>query len=414
MDTLKIVGTNVEAKTQLHEIVSDTPSDPKMPRVERYIVSTPHTRRVCTRSELIDFISDSSQVEEEQFRYVIPDGMNTAIKDTSLGGMLRSTWGPPILESGRRRYVDILQILRGGLNFDPSDVILQMRYRAKTQDMMLQRYKTEDDIWATFSSGTKKIFEKETPKHVRKLHIIVGDIVASGASIYDGLMKMLARIGEKHEEFRERYNSDAHYTLGSLIFFTIGSIKAEEMLYEVLSRYASVGLFAEDFVARVVYLEGRFGVAGDDTDISFQKNGTDLYPLIGRDAIPSPLFMMEWLSKPYIPLEACVIYDGGSRRCDPEFALEDVIHHFKTMREYAVSNNETLYGALKKRVPKLFEDSIDVWREAISGWRDAESVPDQVIEGIISQKNRLLDHPDTHAELLRVYDERISELERLR
>ncbi len=418
MDTLRLVDKRVEKHTELYEIVSDTPSDPRLPKVERYIASTPQTRRVCTQSELIDFVLRGEDYKSSQFREVLSESIVNVMLNTKLRDMLTSTWGNIRKEDGRRRYIDMFKILRGGLNFDPSEAIWQLGYTAKTQKIMLQRFKTDaaGNGWATFSAETNKIFEKERPEHVRELHFVPGDIIASGASSLDGLMKLLGRIGEKHQEFADVYhNPDAHYTVGSFTFFTIGSINAERSINEVLSRYAHTGVLSPNFVARIIYLEGRFGVASRGTDIPFQKNGTDLYPCIGEGAIPSPSFMLNWLSKPYYPLEACAIYDGGSRRCDPEFALEDVIHHFRTMREYAVEHNETLYEALRKRVPMLDTDSVETWRDAMPAWRDKDAVPDELIAGLIRRKNMTLEgYEDTHEALLRVYDERLEQLEQLR
>ena len=94
--------------------------------------------------------------------------------------------------------------------------------------------------------------------------------------------------------------------------------------------------------------------------------------------------------------------------------MEDVIHHFRTMRSYAVEHHETLHEALRKRIPFLDSNTVEEWRAAHPAWTH-EAVSDGLIKAIIERKNRTLaEYPDTHEEILKVYDQRLEYLESLR
>ncbi|MBT4540547.1 hypothetical protein HOC35_03465 [Candidatus Woesearchaeota archaeon] len=409
MDILKQLQKSPERGIALYEIDSTDGSIDE--RVKRYIASTPETRRVCTQSDLIDYI------HQDFFSDVLKDGIKRIMLSDTMASMLEETWGDRRKEDGTRNYIDQYTILRGALNFDISKVIFNLGYRAKQQMRMAQREDTNGNgkEWVVYGSGEKKIFEKEEPEHVRNIHMVIGDISASGASIRDGLEKFVERMEEKHAEFRDEHNNhDAKYTIGSITLTTIGCINTEREVQKFVAENQQY--FTDDFVFNLLYLEGRFGLADlDGTSIPNQKPGTDFLPGVGEGVLISPEFEKHWLSNPIYPLEKCIIYDGGGKRCDPQVALENVQDHFQKLQQLSSENGETLYEALKKRCPYLMSNDIDEWRATHPGWQDKEAIPDSVVQEVINAKNSMLDkHLNTHKELMNIYKERIAYLQRLK
>ena len=412
---LKLLQRSPERGVVVYEI--DSTYDSIDQRIKRYIASTPETRRVCTQSDLIDTI------HKDFFSDVLIDGISRIILSDTMSSMLEETWGDRRKENedgekdrGERNYLDQYTILRGGLNFDVTKAIFRLGYRVKQQMRLAQRHDPNGDgkNWIVYGSGEKKIFEKEEPQHVRSIHMVVGDISASGASIRDGLEKFVERMEAKHKEFREEYGSNARYTIGSITLTTIGCINTEREIQKFVTENQQY--FTDGFVFNLLYLEGRFGLANlEETSIPNQKPGTDFLPGVGEGALISPEFEEHWLSNPVYPLEKCIIYDGGGKRCDPQVALENVQDHFKALQGLSSENRESLYEALLERAPYLMSNDVDEWRAAHPGWQDKDVVPDSLIKKIITTKNDMLaQHPDTHQELNQLYQQRIEYLQTLK
>ena len=418
MDLLKIVERDPGPNFALYKIENSSKDFELDERIQRFIASTPETRRVCTQSDLIDY------VHKDFFSDVLKAGIERIMLSDTMASMLKETWGDRRKadengkqEGGERNYIDQYVILRGALNFDISKVIYKLGYRAKQQMRLAQRENPDGDgkSWVVYSSGEKKIFEKEEPQHVRKIHMVLGDISASGASIRDGLEKFVERMEEKHAEFREEpYYSDARYTIGSITLTTIGCINTEKEVQRFVAENQQY--FTDDFVFNLIYLEGRFGLAKqDETNVPNQKPGTDFLPGIGEGVLISPEFEQEWVSKAVYLLEKCIIYDGGGKRCDPQVALENVLDHFETLKIFSSYSKETLYEALLERCPYLDINDVGEWRAHHFGWQDRASIPSSFIQEIIDKKNVMLDrHPDTHQELRKIYTQRIEYLQSLK
>ena len=415
MDILRLLQISPERGIALYKI--DSTENSTDSRVHRYITSTPETRRVCTQSDLIDFIHD------DFFNEVLKAGIKRTMLSDTMAFILEETWGDRrkeskdgIKEAGERNYIDQYTILRGGLNFDISRVIFELGYRVKQQMRLAQRHDPNGDgkSWVVYGSGEKKIFEKERPEHVRPIHLVIGDISASGASIRDGLEKFVERMEDKHTEFRDKYDSNARYTISSITLTTIGCVNTEREVQRFVEENQQY--FTDNFRFNLLYLEGRFGLADlEETSIPNQKPGTDFLPGVGKGVLISPEFEEIWLSNPIYPLEKCIIYDGGGKRCDPQVALEDVQAHFIELQRLSSETSETLYDALRIRCPYLDINDVEQWRSAHPGWGNINAIPDEKIQDIITRKNAMLEkHPDTHQELIRLYQQRIGYLQTLK
>ena len=103
----------------------------------------------------------------------------------------------------------------------------------------------------------------------------------------------------------------------------------------------------------VVYIEGRFDMADNDTPLRIRIPGTDLVRI---SALVTPEFALSQYEDMAFPVERCTIYDAGSRSFDiPEY-MHDVTDYWEQTRSLA-ETGFTLYNALKERWPETS------WRE---------------------------------------------------
>jgi hypothetical protein len=97
----------------------------------------------------------------------------------------------------------------------------------------------------------------------------------------------------------------------------------------------------------VVYLEGKFNVAEEGTNLKIKIPGTDL---LRTGALVTPEFALSQYEDISYPIERCTIYDAGSRSFDIQEYLHDVIDYWAQMKKVA-ERGFTLYEAMKERWP---------------------------------------------------------------
>ncbi|MCB0345400.1 MAG: hypothetical protein KDD66_09790 [Bdellovibrionales bacterium] len=281
--------------------------------VARFVASTPETRAICN-DPLIAGVNYTKKLR--------------SACEVTLAALSKYSE----IEFVERQTV-VLNILRGGLNFGLREALADAFdwNQHTTAFVSAQRSRTEADSesWKIKENEYKKL---HVPQHAC---VICGDVVATGTTLLYALKEFL-RTAETEQT-----------RISSLVFFTIGGQPAEEVLHEcdALCRKAFEGYKG----ASIIYFEGRFNVAREDSDLTIKQTGTDL---IRSGAIAAPEFISSQYDSPAFPLERCAIYDAGSRAFYPPAFYEDVLGYWREVRR--IANEGVNYASyIAERFPEL-------------------------------------------------------------
>lgn len=287
--------------------------DKKPVRVKRMILSTPETRAICNNP----FVMGINYTRKLQ------EACKKAIQNLQNEQLIA-------LEE---KETIVFNILRGGLNFGLREAISDAFdwNRVGTSFISAQRARVckDSENWHIIESDYKKVY---MPKVAQ---IVIGDVVATGTSLHHGLKALIeqAEVNNTH--------------LKSILFFTIGAPKTEEILENIdkLCRES----FKEYVGTTLCYVEGRFEVPTAETPLTVKLTGTDL---LRRGALMSPDFIISQTENPTYPIERCTIYDAGSRAFWlPEY-ITDVIGYWQKNKKLA-EQGMTYKALLDERFPSL-------------------------------------------------------------
>lgn len=208
--------------------------------------------------------------------------------------------------SGQGGDVDILTILRGGLNYPVEEACFRTGIRVRDIHFVSCERIIEDHV----ITGLEIKYEKLRVTRDRTL--VIGDIIATG----DTLRLCL---GQVIDRFRRRGGS-----LRRIIFFTIGGTRAVDLMEEMTLDIRKIFPEFEGF--ECFFYEGIFTVYEDTgasginvPDIDFGWKG----------GIVSPGFRRFVLDHPYALLEKCIIYDGGARRYEIPVHFHEALEYWE-------------------------------------------------------------------------------------
>ncbi len=307
------MGSNLEVfkKTEncsIYEIPRASAKD-----VRRFVASTPESRAICNDP----FVCGVDYTEKLK---------------TACARILKAF--DPAADLGlAERDTAVLHILRGGLNFGLREA-LNNAYGWNGHSsafISAQRARRSDnpEDWYITENAYQKVYLSKSAA------VVFGDVVATGTSLEFALKRFLEIVQE------------AGNTVSSIVFFTIGGIRSEEILAEIDKHCRKQ--FPSYRGAAVMYFEGRFAVAGLQNKLSIKLTGTDL---LRCESILAPEFVESQYENPAYPLERCTIYDAGSRAFYlPEY-LEDVRDYWEQTLTLA-ENGVTFSQLLAERFPEL-------------------------------------------------------------
>jgi hypothetical protein len=295
--------------------------DPEL-SVERFVVSTPQSRDICNKPELLGCL----------------------YTDKLRAAMASILWAAPFrdeIEGAPEEQICVLSFLRGGLNFGLRDALHQAYGLNRHSSAFMSSQRAEEGgRWSVREDGYRKL---NIPAGAV---VLVGDVVATGVTLEHGLRVLIDHLVEVGSSIRR------------LIFFTIGCQRAEEVLagLDVSLREA----FTDFQGSRVIYLEGRFRLVEAEDELRIGLPGTDL---IRRDCLLAPEFEASQYDRLAAPLERCAIYDAGSRAFDiPEY-LADLREYWEQVAALA-AGGLTLAEALRERWPESNYTSPESLRDA--------------------------------------------------
>lgn len=305
MERLKRLSASPEASW--YEIEGGEPSP-----VARYVVSTPETRAVCNRPELLGV------------------GYTRAL-ERAMTAALASAPFRPAIEGHAESRVCVLTFLRGGLNFDLRNALHDAcgLTTHSSAFMSSQRYKL-DGRWTVREDMYRKL--RVPPGAL----ILTGDVVATGVTVEHGLEVLLEQV--------ESIGS----SLRGLLFFTIGCERLEEILAGFDRKFRAAFPGPDGYTgSAAIYLEGRFRLVASADELRIGLPGTDL---VRRGCLLAPEFEASQLEAAAYPLERCTIYDAGSRAFDIPCYVEDVAGYWRQVAGLA-EGGFTLGEALEERWP---------------------------------------------------------------
>ena len=210
------------------------------------------------------------------------------------------------LSQGKGGDVDILTILRGGLNYPLEEACFRNGIRVSDIHFVSCERIIEDHI----ITGLEIKYEKLRITQDRTL--VIGDIIATG----DTLRLCLNQVVDR---FRRRGGS-----IRKIIFFTIGGTKAIDLMEEMAEKIR--GYFPNFEGFECFFYEGVFTVYEDQGATGINVPNIDFG---WKEGAVAPEFRRFILDHPYSILEKCIIYDGGARRYEIPVHFHEALEYWE-------------------------------------------------------------------------------------
>ena len=306
-----------------------------------YLISSPGTRRLMAFPEVVGYDSYLSMLPATTaaLRHLFPQGQ---------GG-----------------DVDILTILRGGLNYPVEEACFRSGIRVRDIHFVSCERIIEDHV----ITGLEIKYEKLRVSRGRTL--VIGDIIATG----DTLRLCLSQVVDR---FRRRGGS-----LRKIVFFTVGGTRAIDLMEQMTADIRK--MFPEFEGFECFFYEGVFTVYRDHGATGINVPDIDFG---WKDGAVSPEFRRYVMDHPYSLLEKCIIYDGGARRYE-------IPVHFHEALEYW----EGVWGRADRIDPEaLVEEKLGYGRgTTYKEWLEInhfQELADGALVDLWALEKELLEHAD--------------------
>jgi hypothetical protein len=277
----------------------------------RYVASTPESREVCDRPEIVGV------------RY-------TDLLESAVASVLVNFPLAPAIRALDPRSIGVVHFLRGSLNFGMRRALARAYgFNVHSSSFITsQRERDKYGRWFIKDNQYRKILIPPDGT------LFFADVIATGITISNG-MDIIVNLAK---------NSGT--PIRQIFFFTIGCHKLEKLLREYHTLLCQ--LFPRYERTCAVYLEGKFHLADSKTAVRIKIQGTDL---MRSPCVLAPEFELSQYESIYYPLERCVIYDAGTRAYDVEDYLKKLEAYWREIRHLA-ETGWTLADALHERWPE--------------------------------------------------------------
>ena len=282
---------------------------------EYLIVSGDGTRRLMASPEVVGFGSYQSMVP------------------ATMKGMQY------LVDNGLSDDVNILTILRGGLNYPIEECAFRAGLRVTNMDFLSCERIIEDDVIKGLDVRYQKV------RTCKDCILMVGDIIASGATLKMCMDHVI-------DWFRDHGGS-----FKRIVFFTIGGSNAIDLMEGLTGKIKSFSPNFEGFSC--FFYEGIFNVYQDRGVLGFQVPDIDFY---WGDGIVSPEFREYVVAHSYSLFEKCIIYDGGARRYEIPDHYKEVVAYWEEVLEASskVDIMDLTYERIGYGSPITYEDWLKV------------------------------------------------------
>lgn len=248
-----------------------------------FIISNQRTRKLLCEPEIIG--------------YTIPELIKEPITD-----MLSRLKAENIFS------VNVLNILRGGLNFPIEEACSLSSIEVKGVSFITsERFFLDKKV-----SRIETRYRKINP--ISNSSIIIGDIIASGETLKNAL------------SYIEETYAVSNAVLRNIIIFTIGTDSVLQLIDEFERQLKKRWPTFDKII--VCYFEGIF-----NTYDSFGITGLNL-PKVDfciNNATIAPEFRNAIMKKPTTVFEKCIIYDGGARRFEQSSHVKQLLSYWEQL-----------------------------------------------------------------------------------
>ena len=211
-----------------------------------------------------------------------------------------------LFPQGQGGDVDILTILRGGLNYPLEEACFRSGVRVGSIHFVSCERIIEDHV----ITGLEIKYEKL--RITRDRTLVIGDIIATG----DTLRLCLDQVVDR---FRRRGGN-----IRKIIFFTIGGTRAIELMEQkteeirrIFPEFEGFECFFYEGVFTVYENQGATGINVPDIDFGW------------KGGVVAPEFRRYIMDHPYSLLEKCIIYDGGARRYEIPVHFHEALEYWE-------------------------------------------------------------------------------------
>ena len=251
-----------------------------------FIISGEGSRRLMASPEVVGFDSYRSLLGEtvDALRFLFPSGGD----------------------------VDIMTILRGGLNYPIEEACFRSGVRVRDMHFVSCERIIEDHVITGLDIKYEKL------RITRDRTLVIGDIIATGDTL-----KMC--MDEVVDRFRRKGGS-----IRKIIFFTIGGTRAIPLMERMTEQIGALFPGFEGF--ECFFYEGVFSVYRDKGASGINVPDIDF---CWKDGVVSPEFRRYILDRPDALFEKCIIYDGGARRYEIPVHFREVFDYWEGILERA-------------------------------------------------------------------------------
>jgi hypothetical protein len=279
--------------------------------LHRYVVSTSDTRNMLNFPEIVN----------SDFTDLMKNGVTNTFK------VLNSFENLSRISS---KNVNVYHILRGGLNFQVRNALQKaFGYKWHSSSYITSQRFEENGEFSISDDSYRKF---QIPENAS---IYSADIVASGASLDNSL------------HYLDNYLTSKKINFKNFFFVTIGGIKAEQ----VLEKWDKI--FKKNYPEYertvLIYLEGRFALGANNLPLNNVLINTDLLKNYKFGSLISPEYEISQFEKMIIPLEGCVIYDGGKKSFEPVKHIIDILEFWEKQEKSAKNQNLSLWEEYNAR-----------------------------------------------------------------
>ena len=211
-----------------------------------------------------------------------------------------------LFPQGQGGDVDILTILRGGLNYPLEEACFRNGIRVGDIHFVSCERIIEDRV----ITGLEIKYEKL--RITRDRTLVIGDIIATG----DTLRLCLDQVVDR---FRRRGGS-----IRKIIFFTIGGTRAIDLMEKKADEIRSIFPGFEGF--ECFFYEGVFTVYDNQGATGINVPDIDFG---WKGGVVAPEFQRYIMDHPYSLLEKCIIYDGGARRYEIPVHFHEALEYWE-------------------------------------------------------------------------------------
>ena len=244
-----------------------------------------------------------------------------------------------LASSGLTGNVNILTILRGGLNYPIEECAFRAGLRVTNMDFLSCERIIEDDVIKGLDVRYQKV------RTCKDCVMIIGDIIASGATMRMCMDHVINWFHDHGGSFKR------------IVFFTIGGSKAITIMEEMTKEIRKLSPGFEGFTC--VFYEGIFNVYEDPGVLGFQVPDIDFY---WGDGVISPEFREYAVSHGTPLFEKCIIYDGGARRYEIPDHYHEAVKYWQEVMDASdkVDIMDLVCERLGYDLPISYEDWLKV------------------------------------------------------